>query len=56
MFTSMRLNTLEVTALAGGSSEGSDKLPMNTEITKRIALAVRDSGAAKNGCRFGCSF
>ncbi len=40
---------LEVTASVGGSSDGSDKLPMNTEITKRIALAVRESGAAENG-------
>ncbi len=41
--------TLEVTASVGGSPEGSDKLPIDTEITKRIALAVRDSGAAENG-------
>ncbi len=40
---------LEVTASVGGSAESSDKLPIDTEITKRIVLAVRDSGTAENG-------
>ncbi len=40
---------LEITASVGGSAESSDKLPIDTEVTKRIALAVRDSGTAENG-------
>ncbi len=41
--------TLEVTASLGGSAENSDKSPIDTEVTKRISLAVRDSGTADNG-------
>ncbi len=40
---------LEITASVGGSSEDTDMLPADTEVTKRIALAVRDSGTAENG-------
>ncbi len=41
--------SLEITASVGGSAESSDDLPIDTEITKRIALTVRDSGTAGNG-------
>ncbi len=40
---------LEITASVGGSAESSEKTPIDTEVTKRIVLAVRDSGTADNG-------
>ncbi len=40
---------LEVTASVGGSVENSEETPIDTEITKRIVLTVRDSGTAENG-------
>ncbi len=41
--------TMEVTALVGGSVESSTTKPIDTKITKRIALVVRDGSQATNG-------